>query len=73
MATIAEQRSSLVRCSTPARRSSTPAFTKHLSIAESVIQEDADVLGLSILSGAHMTLVLRVLELLEQQRVGTSL
>jgi methylmalonyl-CoA mutase C-terminal domain/subunit len=36
-------------------------------IAETVIQEDADALGLSILSGAHMTLVPRVLELLSQQ------
>jgi len=36
-------------------------------IAETVIQEDADALGLSILSGAHMTLVPRVLELLVEQ------
>ena len=36
-------------------------------IAETVIQEDADALGLSILSGAHMTLVPRVLELLCEQ------
>jgi methylmalonyl-CoA mutase C-terminal domain/subunit len=34
-------------------------------IAETVIQEDADVVGLSILSGAHMTLVPRVMELLK--------
>jgi len=33
-------------------------------IAETVIQEDADAIGLSILSGAHMTLVPRVLDLL---------
>jgi methylmalonyl-CoA mutase C-terminal domain/subunit len=39
-------------------------------IAETVIQEDADALGLSILSGAHMTLVPRVLELLHEQGVG---
>jgi methylmalonyl-CoA mutase C-terminal domain/subunit len=38
-------------------------------IAETVIQEDADALGLSILSGAHMTLVPRVLELLSDQGV----
>jgi methylmalonyl-CoA mutase C-terminal domain/subunit len=31
-------------------------------IAETVIQEDADVVGLSILSGAHLTLARRVLE-----------
>jgi methylmalonyl-CoA mutase C-terminal domain/subunit len=34
-------------------------------IVETVIQEDADAVGLSILSGAHMTLIPRVLELLE--------
>jgi methylmalonyl-CoA mutase C-terminal domain/subunit len=37
-------------------------------IAETVIQEDADVVGLSILSGAHMTLVPRVLELLKDKQ-----
>src|ERR1700752_5336212 len=36
-------------------------------IAETVIQEDADALGLSILSGAHMTLVPRMLELLAEE------
>jgi methylmalonyl-CoA mutase C-terminal domain/subunit len=38
-------------------------------VAETVIQEDADALGLSILSGAHMTLVPRVMELLRQEGV----
>jgi methylmalonyl-CoA mutase C-terminal domain/subunit len=38
-------------------------------IAETVIQEDADAIGLSILSGAHMTLVPRVVELLRDQGV----
>jgi methylmalonyl-CoA mutase C-terminal domain/subunit len=33
-------------------------------IVETVLQESADAVGLSILSGAHMTLVPRVLELL---------
>jgi methylmalonyl-CoA mutase, C-terminal domain len=33
-------------------------------IATAAIQEDVDVVGLSILSGAHMTLIPRVLELL---------
>ncbi|MGH9059434.1 MAG: cobalamin B12-binding domain-containing protein [Acidimicrobiales bacterium] len=33
-------------------------------IAEAVIQEDADAVGLSLLSGAHMTLFPRVLDLL---------
>ena len=35
-------------------------------IAESALQEDVDAVGLSILSGAHMALVPRVLELLRQ-------
>jgi len=34
-------------------------------IAEAALQEDVDVVGLSILSGAHMGLVPRVLELLK--------
>jgi len=38
-------------------------------IVETVIQEDADAVGLSILSGAHMTLVPRVVELLREQDV----
>jgi methylmalonyl-CoA mutase C-terminal domain/subunit len=38
-------------------------------IVETVIQEDADAVGLSILSGAHMTLVPRVMELLKQQGI----
>jgi methylmalonyl-CoA mutase C-terminal domain/subunit len=36
-------------------------------IAATVIQEDADAVGLSILSGAHMTLVPRIVELLAEQ------
>src|SRR5690348_9871141 len=35
-------------------------------IAETAIQEDADAIGISILSGAHMTLVPRILELLRE-------
>ena len=38
-------------------------------IVETVIQEDADAVGLSILSGAHMTLVPRIMELLREQGV----
>ena len=37
-------------------------------IVETVIQEDADAVGLSILSGAHMTLVPRIVELLRDQQ-----
>jgi methylmalonyl-CoA mutase C-terminal domain/subunit len=36
-------------------------------IAEAALQEDVDLVGLSILSGAHMALVPRVLELLKSQ------
>jgi methylmalonyl-CoA mutase cobalamin-binding domain/chain len=36
-------------------------------IVETVIQEDADAVGLSILSGAHMTLVPKIVELLKQE------
>ena len=34
-------------------------------IAEAALQEDVDVIGLSILSGAHMALVPRILELMK--------
>lgn len=34
-------------------------------IAESALQEDVDIVGLSILSGAHMALIPRILELLK--------
>ena len=36
-------------------------------IVATAIQEDADAIGLSILSGAHMTLFARVLDLLREQ------
>ena len=39
-------------------------------IAATVVQEDADAVGLSILSGAHMTVVPRVVDLLREQGVG---
>ena len=35
-------------------------------IVETAIQEDADAVGISILSGAHMTLVPRILEGLKE-------
>ena len=36
-------------------------------IVETAIQEDADLIGLSVLSGAHMSLFKRVAELLEER------
>jgi len=38
-------------------------------IVETVVQEDADAVGLSVLSGAHMTLFARTLELLKENGV----
>jgi methylmalonyl-CoA mutase C-terminal domain/subunit len=39
-------------------------------IVETVLEEDADALGVSVLSGAHMTLVPRILELMSEKGVG---
>ena len=39
-------------------------------IVETALQEDADAIGLSILSGAHMTLVPRIVDLLKEQDAG---
>lgn len=36
-------------------------------IAEAALQEDVDIVGLSILSGAHMTLVPRIRDVMNQQ------
>src|SRR5437868_13788690 len=36
-------------------------------IVETAIQEDADAVGISILSGAHMTLVPKIVELLRER------
>ncbi|TYP89778.1 cobalamin B12-binding domain-containing protein [Blastococcus xanthinilyticus] len=38
-------------------------------IVETVVQEDADAVGLSVLSGAHMTLFTRLTELLRERGV----
>jgi methylmalonyl-CoA mutase, C-terminal domain len=35
-------------------------------VVEAAIQEDADAIGISILSGAHMTLVPRIIDLLKE-------
>jgi len=39
-------------------------------IAEAALQEDVDVVGLSILSGAHMALVPKIMELLRANDLG---
>jgi methylmalonyl-CoA mutase C-terminal domain/subunit len=38
-------------------------------IVETVVQEDADAVGLSVLSGAHMTLFTRLTELMREREV----
>ena len=39
-------------------------------IVETAIQEDADAVGLSVLSGAHMTLFRKLIELLKERDAG---
>lgn len=39
-------------------------------VVEAALQEDVDVIGLSILSGAHSTLVPRIMMLLREQEMG---
>ncbi len=39
-------------------------------IVATALQEDADAIGLSVLSGAHMTLFRRLVELLAEQQAG---
>jgi methylmalonyl-CoA mutase, C-terminal domain len=39
-------------------------------VVETAIQEDADAIGLSILSGAHMTLFRKVIDLLAERAAG---
>jgi len=39
-------------------------------IAEAAVQEDADAVGLSVLSGAHMTLCPEVMRLLKERGAG---
>ncbi|GAB4472906.1 MAG: cobalamin-dependent protein [Anaerolineae bacterium] len=39
-------------------------------IAEAALQEDVDVVGLSVLSGAHMALTPRILELMRASGLG---
>jgi methylmalonyl-CoA mutase C-terminal domain/subunit len=42
-------------------------------IVEAAVQEDVDVVGLSILSGAHMVLFPKIVKLLEEQGAGDKL
>ena len=42
-------------------------------VVEAALQEDVDAVGLSILSGAHMTLFPKIKELMEEQGIGDRL
>ena len=65
------RRSSRAGCATRASRSSTPGLRQTPEmIATAALQEDVDVVGLSILSGAHMTLLPRVTQLLRDAGHG---
>ncbi len=39
-------------------------------VVAAAVQEDVDVLGVSLLSGAHMTIIPRIVELLEESGAG---
>ena len=45
----------------------TGLFQTPVTVAEAALQEDADAVGLSVLSGAHMTLFAKVVDLLKQR------
>jgi len=40
------------------------------AIVDAAIEEDADVIGISLLSGAHMTLIPQVLDLLKERKAS---
>jgi methylmalonyl-CoA mutase C-terminal domain/subunit len=48
----------------------TGLFQTPEQVAEAVLQEDADAVGLSVLSGAHMTLFPKVIEQLAARGLG---
>jgi methylmalonyl-CoA mutase C-terminal domain/subunit len=71
MATTAAQRSWSKRSPTPGTRSSTSACIRSLNaILQAALQEDVEAVGLSILSGAHMTLFPAVIDLLRKNGMG---
>lgn len=39
-------------------------------VVEAAVQEDVDAIGISVLSGAHMTVIPRILELLQAEGLG---
>jgi methylmalonyl-CoA mutase cobalamin-binding domain/chain len=68
MGTIGAPRWSLAPCATQASRSSTQdCAARPEDVVQIAIQEDADIIAISILSGAHMTLIPKVLEILRQR------
>src|SRR5262245_66390276 len=51
----------------------TGLFQTPEQVAEATLQEDADAVGLSLLSGAHMTLIPRIVEELRARRLSEDL
>jgi methylmalonyl-CoA mutase C-terminal domain/subunit len=48
----------------------TGLFQTPVQVAEAALQEDADAVGLSVLSGAHMTLIPKILDELRDRGLG---
>ena len=48
----------------------TGLFQTPVQVAEAALQEDADAVGLSLLSGAHMTLIPKIIEELRARDLG---
>ena len=48
----------------------TGLFQKPVQVAEAALQEDADAVGLSVLSGAHMTLIPKIVDELRDRGLG---
>ena len=72
-ATTAASRSWRARCATRAWTSIyTGLHRTPEEVVAAAVQEDVDVLGVSILSGAHMTLFPRVLELMRERAAPTT-
>ena len=47
----------------------TGLFQTPVQVAEAALQEDADAVGLSVLSGAHMTVFPRIINLIKEKKM----
>jgi methylmalonyl-CoA mutase C-terminal domain/subunit len=70
MVMIAEQKSSRAPFGMQVSKLSTPAFVRHRKqVVRAALQEDVQVVGLSVLSGAHMSLCPRIMELMKKEKL----